>query len=78
MEKASNPASQAGTLVELLSERELEILRLLPEGLSNREIAQRWYVSIGTVRTHLKQIYGRLAVGNRTEAANCAQELSLK
>jgi LuxR family maltose regulon positive regulatory protein len=64
-------------LVEPLSERELEILRLLAEGLSNREIAQRSYISIGTVKVHLKHIYGKLEVGNRMEAAIRARQLSL-
>jgi LuxR family transcriptional regulator, maltose regulon positive regulatory protein len=75
--RIQSSASGSGALIDLLSERELEILRLLAEGLSNREIAQRSYISIGTVKAHLKHIYGKLEVGNRTEAAHRARQLSL-
>jgi LuxR family maltose regulon positive regulatory protein len=57
--------------------RELEILRLLAEGLSNQEIAQRSYISSGTVKVHLKHIFRKLEVGNRTEAAARARQLGL-
>lgn len=52
------------------------ILGLLAEGLSNQEIAQRSFIAAGTVKAHLKHIYGKLEVGNRTEAA-AARELGL-
>ena len=64
-------------LVEPLSERELEVLRLLSTGLSNKEIAQTLFVAVGTVKQHLKSIYGKLEVHNRTEAASRARDLSL-
>jgi LuxR family maltose regulon positive regulatory protein len=67
----------SGALVEPLSERELEILRLVAEGLSNREIAQQSYISTGTVKVHLKHIFRKLEVDNRTEAAARARQLNL-
>jgi LuxR family maltose regulon positive regulatory protein len=64
-------------LIEPLSERELEVLRLLADGLSNPEIAQKLYLSVGTVKVHLKHIYGKLDVSSRTQAAARAHELGL-
>lgn len=58
---------QAG--LEALSERELEILRLLARGLSNAEIAQRLYLSEGTVRNYVSAILTKLNVSDRTQAA---------
>lgn len=65
------------SLVEPLSERELEVLRLVAAGLSNREIARQLYVTPGTAKTHIHHICGKLAVRNRTEAAMRAKELGL-
>jgi LuxR family maltose regulon positive regulatory protein len=64
-------------LVEPLSKRELEVLRLVGEGLSNREIAQRLFVAPNTVKVHTRNIYGKLGVHNRTEATARARELGL-
>ena len=64
-------------LVEPLSGRELEVLRLLADGLKNKEIAQRLFIAVGTVKQHLKNIYSKLDVHNRTEAANRARDLKL-
>jgi LuxR family maltose regulon positive regulatory protein len=64
-------------LVEPLSQREMEVLRLLIAGLSNREIAEKLVVSTGTVKTHIHNIYGKLEVHNRTQAATRAKELNL-
>ncbi len=55
-------------LVEPLSERELEVLALIAEGLSNREVAERLYISLSTVKSHTASIYGKLGVHSRTEA----------
>ena len=64
-------------LVEPLSERELEVLRLLAAGLSYREIAEELYVSINTVKAHAKNIYSKLGVHGRMQAAQRAAELTL-
>jgi LuxR family maltose regulon positive regulatory protein len=64
-------------LIEPLSQRELEVLGLLVEGQTYQEIAQALYVSINTVKTHLKNIYGNLGVSNRREATVKARELNL-
>jgi LuxR family maltose regulon positive regulatory protein len=67
----------AQPLVEPLSERELEVLRLLATGLSNPEIAQRLYIATSTVRSHLKNVYGKLNVHKRWDAVHRAEELGL-
>jgi LuxR family maltose regulon positive regulatory protein len=64
-------------LVERLSERELEVLRLLANGLSNKKITETLFVSLSTVKTHLRNIYGKLNVHSRTEAIVKAKELEL-
>lgn len=64
-------------LVDVLSEREMEVLRLLARGGSNCELAQSLVVSTSTVKTHLQHIYGKLGVANRKQAVARAQELHL-
>jgi LuxR family maltose regulon positive regulatory protein len=66
-----------GALVEALSERELEVMRLVAAGLSNREIADQLVLSLGTVKTHIHHIYGKLEVRNRAQAIARARELKL-
>ena len=68
---------QPPALVEPLSERELEVLALLITGLSNRQIAARLVVSLGTAKTHIHNIYGKLGVINRAQAIARARELGL-
>ena len=70
-------AVRAAELIEPLTERELEVLALLAEGLTNQQIADRLYIARGTVKAHAASIYGKLAVHNRTEAAARARELDL-
>ncbi len=53
------------------------MLVLVAEGLSNREIAEKLYLSVGTVKVHTRNIYGKLSVSNRTEAAATARKLNL-
>jgi LuxR family transcriptional regulator, maltose regulon positive regulatory protein len=68
---------QGAQLVEPLSERELEVLRLLEAGLSNRQIADSLVVALGTIKTHVHNIYGKLGVERRTQAIARARELHL-
>jgi DNA-binding NarL/FixJ family response regulator len=62
----------SGTQATALTDRELSILRLVAEGLSNLDIASRLYVTEQTVKFHLSNIYRKLGVGNRTEATRYA------
>ena len=71
------PAIPAQSLVEPLSHRELEILRLIAQGLSNREISQRLFLALSTVKGHNRIIFSKLMVGRRTEAVARARELGL-
>jgi predicted ATPase/DNA-binding NarL/FixJ family response regulator len=64
-------------LVDPLSERELEVLQLVAEGLSNREIAQELVVTVGTVKKHLNNIFTKLHVSSRTQAIVRARDLDL-
>ena len=70
-----NPASQG--LIEPLSERELDVLRLLGTDLDGPDIARQLVVSLNTVRTHTKNIYAKLGVNNRRAAVRRAEELDL-
>jgi LuxR family maltose regulon positive regulatory protein len=63
--------------IDPLSERELEVLRLLATGMSNPEIADELVVAVSTVRSHCKNIYGKLSVHKRWDAVQRAQELGL-
>lgn len=74
----SGPESSAGSrLVDELSARELEVLRLLRSDLSGPEIARELLVSLNTLRTHTKHIYAKLGVNSRREATSRAAELGL-
>jgi LuxR family maltose regulon positive regulatory protein len=63
--------------VEPLSERELEILHLVAAGLSNSQLADKLIVTVGTVKKHLNNIYGKLGVASRTQAIALGRELGL-
>jgi DNA-binding CsgD family transcriptional regulator len=77
-ELLTNQTTQAGeTLIEPLSERELEILALIAEDRSNREIADQLFLTVGTVKWYLTGIYGKLGVQNRTLAILRAHQLNL-
>ena len=57
-----------GDLLEQLTEREVEVLRLAAKGMSNRDISRELCISIRTVQTHLSNVFNKLGVGSRTEA----------
>ena len=69
---AADPSAAAEVLVEPLSEREREVLRLLATDLSGPEIARELVVSLNTVRTHTKNIYAKLGVNSRRAAVRRA------
>ncbi len=69
--------SVAQPLVEPLSEREIQVLRLIADGLSNAEIASKLVIAQGTVKRHINNIYGKLGVQSRTQAVAKARELEL-
>lgn len=64
-------------LVEPLSERELEVLQLIAEGLTNSEVASRLFLSLNTIKVHTSNIYSKLAVNNRTSAVARARALGI-
>jgi len=64
-------------LIEPLSPREIEVLALVAEGLSNREVGRRLHIAESTVKSHLNSVYGKLDVQNRTQAAAKARALNL-
>jgi LuxR family maltose regulon positive regulatory protein len=68
---------QSSALVEPLSERELEVLRLIADGHSNQSIADRLIIAVGTVKKHINNIYGKLDVQSRTQALARARALHL-
>ena len=60
-----------------LSKRELEVLQLMAEGLSNHEIAERLFVSLSTVKTHSRNLFDKLEVSRRTQAIDKGKKLSI-
>jgi LuxR family maltose regulon positive regulatory protein len=76
--ESAQPASPGAlALVEPLTGREVQVLRLVAAGLSNQEIAQELVVAVSTVKSHINHIYGKLDVKNRTQATARAQTLGL-
>jgi len=75
-QSASLPLSQRG-LVEPLTAREVEIIRLIAAGLRNDDIANRLFISLGTVKRHIANAYGKLGVSHRVEAITEAKRLGL-
>ena len=71
------PAIKSEALPEPLSQRELEVLALIHEGHANKEIASKMNVAPATVKAHIRNLYGKLGVGRRTEALARARELGL-
>ena len=60
-----------------MTERELDVLKLMAEGLTNQEIGNRLYLSLNTIKVYTRNIYGKLGVKNRTQAAAKARALGL-
>lgn len=77
MLRFEDPTQGGPPLVEPLTERELEVLCHVALGRSNQEIANRLCIGVETVRSHLKQIYQKLSVSNRTEAIHAARRQGL-
>ncbi len=76
-EKITGSPSRTQPLIEPLSERELEVLHLIAQGLTNQEISSRLYLSLNTVKVHTRNIYGKLGVNNRTQAVARANGLGI-
>lgn len=75
--RLAGQASRAAAPVESLSDRELDVLRLVAQGASNKEIAGALFIAEGTVKNHLTNIFSKLDVRDRTQAALRARELGL-
>lgn len=60
-----------------LSKREMEVLQLMAEGLSNQEIASRLFLSLNTIKTHSAQIFEKMEVKRRTQAVDMGKKLSI-
>jgi LuxR family maltose regulon positive regulatory protein len=69
--------SPSASLVEPLSPRELEVVQLIAQGLTNQAVASRLFLSLNTVKAHTRNIYGKLTVHSRTQAVARAQALGL-
>jgi LuxR family maltose regulon positive regulatory protein len=67
----------AAPLIERLSEREVQVLRLIADGATNREIADELVLTVNTVKRHISNIFGKLEVSNRTQAIARARQLDL-
>ena len=76
-QEVEGPSPAMESLVEPLTERELEVLCLVVAGLSNSEIADQLIIATSTVKSHINRIYGKLGVENRTQAVIKAQDLAL-
>jgi LuxR family transcriptional regulator, maltose regulon positive regulatory protein len=69
--------AEAARMIARLTARELEVLKLMAQGLRYEEVAERLVISLNTVRSHVKTIYGKLGVDNRTRAIELAQRMNV-
>ena len=74
---SNRPSTETSSLAEPLSEREIEVLRLVGSGFSNKQIASQLFIAEGTVKNHITSIFGKLEVTDRTQAALKAKEMKL-
>jgi len=72
-----HPSVKATALVEPLSARELEVLKMIAAGYTNLDIAQQLYIDVGTVKSHNTHIFAKMDVKNRTQAVNKARKMGL-
>jgi LuxR family maltose regulon positive regulatory protein len=77
MQGENAPVSPTQPLIDPLSQRELEVLRLVEQGLSNDQISKKLFLSVNTVKGHNLRIFNKLQAKNRTEAVARARELGL-
>jgi LuxR family maltose regulon positive regulatory protein len=75
--KSATTSSLSPYYVEPLSDREVEVLRLLQGTATNEQIAQRLFISVNTLRSHMKSINRKLAASDRRDAVRRARELSI-
>ena len=75
--EAELPSPAMASLVEPLTEREMDVLRLLVAGMSNAEIAEELVIAVSTVKSHINHLYGKLDAQSRTQAVAKAQALDL-
>ena len=71
------PQFPDGDWIEPLTERELDVLKLIAEGLINQEIGDKLFLSLNTIKAHTRSIYGKLGVNNRTQAVSKARSLGI-
>lgn len=75
--ETTNPEEAQRSGENILTERELEVLRHIARGHSNQEIADQLFVSLNTIKTHVNNIYSKLGVKRRTQALSRAKQLHL-
>jgi LuxR family maltose regulon positive regulatory protein len=76
-QETASPSPPSTQLIDPLSDREIEVLHLIVNGLSNREIAEELVVAVSTIKTHVNHIYRKLEVNSRTQAVAKSQQLGL-
>jgi LuxR family maltose regulon positive regulatory protein len=78
-ETTEHPKTQVtkSKMIEPLSEREIEVLQLIAEGLTNQEVASRLYLAPSTVKVHTRNIYGKLGAHHRADAVAKARAFGI-